>query len=482
MKTLVLFHRLELTEMFSAMSTHLQKNFNLIHVAYSDVEVEQLKKNEVVGDIICFKHEISRLLASDKKATTDDLQKLDSEILKATKGDFNLNGAIQSDRGFSVLGYEESIRLTFAYARFWEELIILSRVDFVMHEDITLMMNFICAVKCIKHGAKYVYQLMEPRLPGDHCYLTVQGCEFTCPELEHNYSLYLSSSKSLNREEVDSFLMEFRSSFDIYLEGIIKSRTSRFLLLAGALYHQLTYKIRQARFNKLVDNIDFWHLSYNKYLERYRNLRRYTKEVEFSKFDETVPYYFYPLHLEPESVVLYFGGGMYKNQVKLIQNIAAQLPPGDILYVKDHPHDFGYRSADDYLALAQIPNIKLLEHNFPGKTVIKNSKGVFTINGTSGFEAVMLGKPAFIFGNTFYRSCPGVFQVHHVRNLRELLYDIKSNYVADEDSLVKFVASYLDSLSPGVVDYFAGRASSYGLDLDHNAEVIADDFNRQFNS
>ena len=97
-------------------------------------------------------------------------------------------------------------------------------------------------------------------------------------------------------------------------------------------------------------------------------------------------FYFYPLHLEPESVVLYSGRGMYQNQVKLIQNIAAQLPPGDILYVKDHPHDHGYRSADDYIALNSVPNIKILEHNFPGKSVIKKSKGVFTINGTFVLE------------------------------------------------------------------------------------------------
>jgi hypothetical protein len=39
----------------------------------------------------------------------------------------------------------------------------------------------------------------------------------------------------------------------------------------------------------------------------------------------------------------------------------------------------------------------------------------------------------------------------------------------------------LDSLSPGVVDYFAGRASSYRVDLDDNVKMIADDFTRQMN-
>ena len=482
MKTLVLFHRLELTEMFSAMSVHLQNRFNIIHVAYSDVEVKLLKSSEIVGDIICFKHEISKLLASDEEATASELQILDSEILKATKGDFNLNGAIQSDRGFSVLNYDESIRLTFAYAKFWEELILRSSVDFVMHEDITLMMNFICAVKCYKHGAQYAYQLMEPRLPGDQCYLTIFGIEFSSPELESNHSLYVSGSKSLKHNEVADFLSKFRSSFDIYLGGFIKSNSSLLLLLVGALYDRLAYKVRRIPLDRLVDNIDFWSLSFNQRLFRYRNLKRYKNEVKFSKFDDTVSYYFYPLHLEPESVVLYFGGGMYQNQIKLIQNIAAQLPPGDILYVKDHPHDFGYRSADDYIALTNVANIKLLENDFPGKAVIKNAKGVFTINGTSGFEAIILGKPAYIFGNAFYRNCPGAFQVQHIRNLRELLYNHNAHYVANEEGLLKFVAAYLDSLSPGVVDYFDGRAASYGANLVDNVKMIADDFDRLVNT
>jgi len=479
MKNLVLFHRLELTEMFLALSKHLDKSFSLIHVAYSNHEVRLLREHGVSDKVICFKDEISKLLSSDLEINTNDLKMLDDEILEVTNGNFNLNGAIQSDRGFSVLNYKESLILTSSYSIFWENLIINNNVDFIMHEDITLMMNFICAIKCKKYNAKYIYQLMEPRLQGDQCYLTLNGTEFECPQLEKNYALYLSDSKSIDYGKVQDFLTKFRANFDIYLDGIIKAKTSYPFLLLGAFYYAITSKLLLMRHDKLVDNIDFWHLSFNKHLIKYKNLRRYKNEVTFSEFDDTASYYFYPLHLEPESVVLYFGGGMYQNQIKLIQNIAAQLPPGDILYVKDHPHDHGYRSADDYILLNSIPNIKLLEHNFPGKLVIKKSKGVFTINGTSGFEAVILGKPAYIFGNSFYTNCPGVFYIQHIKNLRELLYRNSFDYVSDEDELVKFIAAYLDALSPGVVDYFAGRASSYGVDLDDNAKIIANDFIKQ---
>ena len=479
MKNLVLFHRLELTEMFSAMSNHLNKSFNVIHLAYSEHEVKLLREHGISGEIICFKDEISKLLLIDVDLSDDDIKTLDKEILKVTKENFNLNGAIQSDRGFSNLSYKESLKLTLAYASFWEDLIINRNVDFVMHEVMSLMMNFMCAIKCEKHNAKYVYRIMEPRLPGDQCYLTIVGTEFICPELEKNYSLYLCDSKSIDHSRVAEFLTEFRSSFDIYLGAINKTKTSNVFLLLGAFYHAITSKLFRMRLNKLVDNIDFWELTFNRHLLRYKNLRRYKNEVIFSKFDDTVSYYFYPLHLEPESVVLYSGRGMYQNQVKLIQNIAAQLPPGDILYVKDHPHDHGYRSADDYIALNKVPNIKILEHNFPGKAVIKKSKGVFTINGTSGFESVILGKPAYIFGEAFYKNCPGVFPIQNIRNLRELLYQNSSDYVADEDGLIKFIAAYLDALSPGVVDYFAGRASAYGVNLDDNAKMIANDFIKQ---
>ena len=82
---------------------------------------------------------------------------------------------------------------------------------------------------------------------------------------------------------------------------------------------------------------------------------------------------------------------IYANQVKLIENIAASLPVGYYLYVKDHPHELAYRKAEDYRRLMQIPNVRLLRKSIPGKLVIRNAVGVFTINGTAGFEGLLLG-------------------------------------------------------------------------------------------
>ena len=44
------------------------------------------------------------------------------------------------------------------------------------------------------------------------------------------------------------------------------------------------------------------------------NLLRYGREVRFHDFNPDTPYYYYPMHLEPEAVVLFHGHGLYRNQ------------------------------------------------------------------------------------------------------------------------------------------------------------------------
>ena len=143
--------------------------------------------------------------------------------------------------------------------------------------------------------------------------------------------------------------------------------------------------LRQSRYDKYIDNIDHWELRRDLAGQKIVNLLQYRAQVRFDAFDPSVPYYFYPFQLEPEAGVHYQGHGLYMNQVKLIQNIAAQLPPGAVLYVKDHPHDHGYRAAIDYLRLNHVPNIRLLDSHIPAKQVIAGARGVMTITGTAGF-------------------------------------------------------------------------------------------------
>jgi len=478
MKTLLLFHRLELTDMFAQVGNALEGKMNIVHLAYDETERKMLEQYGIKGKIVCFKDEIKKLWDGEVDISPEALVKIDAEIIKYTNGKFNLNAALQSDRGFSLLSNDECLRLTAVYATFWSKFLADNNIDFVMHEPVSLMLNFICAVQCKKLNAHYIYQIMMPGKPGDLCFLTIAGLEFSCLDIDRLYGQYKSGGEPVDANKVQQFLQDFRSTFDVYLGDSISITTSRSALFARSLRNRLRRALKRKNFDRIIDNIDYWQVNQDTASERLRNLRRYARELTFYDFDENDSYYYYPFHLEPEAVVLYHGGGIYENQVKLIQNIAAQLPPGKLLYVKDHPHDVGYRSADDYLKLQAVPNIKLIRHSISGKRLVKDSIGIFTINGTTGLEALFMGKQVYIFGDSLYRNATQINNIKHIRELRHRLYKNQNLELTDDEDLLQFTAAYLEALAPGMVDFFAGRAAKYDLDNEQNIQMIADDFLR----
>jgi capsule polysaccharide export protein KpsC/LpsZ len=148
-----------------------------------------------------------------------------------------------------------------------------------------------------------------------------------------------------------------------------------------------------------------------------------------------------------------------------------QLPPNVFLYVKDHPHGGNYRNVRDYKALAKIPNVKLIDPQYSGKSLIKKSKGVITINGTAGFEALLLNKHVICFGNAFYSEFKGVNKIKHIRDLAKVLYDLE---IADECKIDLIELNYyLNSLHPGFVSYFANRHNILKIDSKENPELVA---------
>jgi hypothetical protein len=83
-------------------------------------------------------------------------------------------------------------------------------------------------------------------------------------------------------------------------------------------------------------------------------------------------FYFYPLHLRTRSGSgIHWADGIYSNQVKLIENIASQLPPGIMLYVKDHPHLMDIEMFWIIKCIQDIPNVKLQAPHLPGKKIVK---------------------------------------------------------------------------------------------------------------
>lgn len=473
MKTIVLFHRLDLTDLYIDLAKELRGQMNVIHLAYSDLEVEKLHTAGITDEIIHFKNEVRSRWSKIYTVSAELLRKIDGDLLEQTNGAFTLNGIIQSDRGFNLLTNQECLRLSAAYYEFWDELIQGRNVDYILHETPSLVFNFIGVILCTKYGGQYLYNVMVPSEPKEIDYLSMNGFDFTCDDLDEALDAVKRGDIKVDEQRCKEFLAEYRKDLTVFLGSSI-SRNTRFTkLLVISLRNVIRQRLQSNRYDRHVDNIEYWGLRKNDAWKKFVNLLQYRFQVNFSEFDLNCEYYFYPFQLEPEAGVHYQGHGIYMNQVKLILNIAAQLPSGTYLYVKDHPHDHGYREAVDYQRLTKIPNIRMLHSDIPAKQVIQGSRGVMTITGTAGFEAIMMGKQVYCFGKTFYSSCPQVTYIRNIRDLREKVYANEDVEYKDEETLYPFLTAFIAAKKEGLIDYYGGRASKYGVDLYENARKIA---------
>lgn len=471
MKTIVLFHRLELTDLFVPVARALEGKARIVHLAYGAEEAARIRKLGVTEPITVLKDEV-RQLHSSTVADATALAEIDALFIRQSGGAFNLNGAIQSDRGFTLLSFDEAQRLTVTYYRFWTAFLERHGANVVLHETCSLMVNFVAAMLCAERGGQYLYAIMAQGPGKGFNHLLMSGFDFTCPDLDRALAAVEAGHLAVDHQGCTAFLADFRKSFCVFL-GEAFGRPSLARLATAMLVKGLVRSFRANKHDRVLDNIDYWQAECRLSAAKFRNLLRYRREIRFDAFEPSAQFYFYPLHLEPEAVVLYHAYGIYANQVKLIQNVAAQLPPGVLLYVKDHPHDQGYRSADDYLALKSVPNIRLLDSSLSGKAVTAHALGVITLTGTAGFEALLLGKQVFTFAKTFYSSGPGVTLLRNIRDLREAIYAGATRPPIADVTLHRYLTAYLVALHSGMTDYFVGRAQRHGIDADRNARDVA---------
>lgn len=473
MKTLCFLHRLDLTDLFGPVSKVLPDRLGAVHLAYDQPEADRLAAMGI-RDVPIFKQ---RLAAHLKETPPDParLAEIERDIVAATGGTFGLNSAIQSDRTLAGLPYEHCLRLADAYYAFWQEFIDEHAIDHVLHETVALLFHFMAAVALARRGGSYLYCISAQAEPGQFRFMVMEGVELFNPELAQAMTQPPGTrgADGYDRERLRDFLNDFRARIATFFGGAVTQSIARPRLMAIVLRNIVRRHLRHNRLHPLIDVVERWELRQNVPANKLRNLRNYRRTVRFDPFDAQQTYWFYPLHLEPEAVVLYQAHGLYTNQVKLIENIAAQLPPGHLLYVKDHPHDIAYRDAADYRRLNAVPNIRLLPAGIPGKQIIKHAHGVITITGTAGFEAMLMRKPVVAFGRSFFTDYPGVRYLDHVRDLRATLAGFTADTLPDDEALLDYLEAYFAAIHPGMTSFFAGRAAKAGIDLDQNARDVA---------
>lgn len=474
MKKILFFDRCDLTRLFIFLTKELSEDYNIVHVAFSQEEENQLKEAGI---------EVAYNLQGELAKTLDscalDLQKadeIDRFIIKESKGVFSFNAAIQADRGYVVLNNNEAMHLAQSYYMIWKKIFDSHHVDLMFHEPSSLFMVYIASLLCKKQGGQFYYMQQSGADVRPYSFMFIDGENYLCPEFEKYYEQFKNNPDTIDVDRVKAYIDTFRKDQSVFMGNLQHATASRFNIYLNSLKYKIKSRIKGSKFDKLKDNINYWmNNSNNIFAERLYNLKHYkARGIQFlTSLPEGERFYYYPFHLEPEATVTYLGGGIYTNQVKLIENIAASIPPGTFLYVKDHPHEYAYRNAEDYYRLMQIPNIRLIHQSIPGKVLVNKAIGVFTINGTAGVEALMIGRKVYCFAPNFYSFYEGVKFIPNVKDIREIVYADFGREVKDDMNFYAYVNAYLNANHPGFAAYFYLAVESE-IDEQENARNIAE--------
>jgi hypothetical protein len=189
---------------------------------------------------------------------------------------------------------------------------------------------------------------------------------------------------------------------------------------------------------------------------------RKLKRSFYQQPDLSRPYYVYPMQFHPESSTS-VNAPYYVDELTLIRNISISLPVHATLYVKDHQHVAAARQPMEfYEAVRQMPNVVLIDPSVDPKKLVSHSLGVIAGTSTMGYEAVVLGKPVFLFGETFYDFHPLCTKIDSYSRLFEALQRPRTFQPTPEDTF-DFVAAY----------YMCSYPGNYDLETSYDDPVLA---------
>ena len=194
------------------------------------------------------------------------------------------------------------------------------------------------------------------------------------------------------------------------------------------------------------------------YAARRRNMLSYKVFRPYSS-PGTREYVLYALHTQPESSID-VAGSYFSDQIALLTFIARSLPVTHELNVKVHPADMDGKRLSFYRTIASIPGVRLIDYAVDSRRLVAGAAIVFTLTGTIGYEAALLGKPVITFANNYFNVFPTVYRCEAPPQLPGLISIALAPRTASADD-----ASIVTALADLRASVFDGEVNrNYGVD------------------
>lgn len=385
----------------------------------------------------------------------------------ARYADFNLNAALLSDferaQTYNIWDKNTSVdyfdRLKSALLSFFEMIFDKYGTDVVLYENVSNSFAQFALFVAQQKGKTYL-GLGGSRLPGR---FSVTSDPLKDDAVEKAFNLIRAGAlvpESEVRHWARSYIAGIEDIVPDYMKingldqlGLIKRyfRRDRIAKIAALLRH--AGDSRTDAFQ--IGNPLYTHLALFR-----RNLARRLRSGQVRKlYQDPVAgerYLLYPLHFHPESSTSILAGA-WLDEYEVLRNIAFNLPEGLRLYIKDHVSAWAYPNLDFYRRLLALPNVRLLPPEAPTKKLIRCAEAVITLTSTVGYEALLLKRRVFLFGEVFYAFHKGVTRVNTPAKFHEFLRAQLAMPVDWDDTYNEdFVCAYHASTHSGTLNLLQG--------------------------
>ena len=188
---------------------------------------------------------------------------------------------------------------------------------------------------------------------------------------------------------------------------------------------------------------------------------------EGKSVDWDAQFVYIPLHNQPEMSTQSLGG-LFRDQLLVIEAVARALPEGWKIYVKDNPRQGSYaRGPLFFHRLTRIKGVQLVPMDTSTYELSSKAQLTATVCGTAGWEAIRKGKPVLVFGGAWYKSFPGVFQWHHGIDLEAI-----AAHQFDHADLERAAGDLQAACHKGIIELlYKDRAENYNES--DNVKVVA---------
>lgn len=345
-------------------------------------------------------------------------------------------------------GYYDALVANLAW--FFDDLFRAESFDCVVYECVSNSFAYFAYATARAYGARYL-GFAQSRMPGrtdvyDRAPGRISAMEPTYRNIVEGRADVPEDAAREVREYIDNFLEkspDYITHAHPFSASVLEryARARPLMRAAAAFAYRLFYPVDFEFAYQAASPYVAYPRQLAKEVHRHALVRYLYKTHYKSVFPAGERYFLYPIQFHPEASVS-VDGPLFNDEWANVQLIAQSLPFGYRLYVKDHVHAAGRQGLEFYAKVSRLPNVRLITPLADTKRLIRDSCGVVCVTSTMGYEALIMGKPAFVLGDPFYDFFPAVRKVERPADLHELLSNHEA-VVATSDEIRALVASYV---------------------------------------